>query len=147
MLYEKNSYLIGNLFEKIVFYELIHFLESAEGEKYCKKIEGVYYDYSYRENKEKIDQIDVLIALKSGRIIVIECKTGNMSADNAKSNKSTTYAISGVYGVPILVVPLKEKYDDKKFPNIEKAINAARKNKLEIYYLDNIKKIVEEYIN
>ena len=78
---------------------------------------------------------------------MIECKIGNMSADNAKSNKFTTYVISGVYGVPILVVPLKEKYEDEKFPSIQKAMNAARKNKLEIYYLDNIEKIIEEYIN
>ena len=156
--YTEKSFLIGTLFEKMVLYKLLEEVE-RDGNSYKDKIESIYWDFSYFDESEKykntaIDQIDILINLKSGRLIVIECKTGNMSSDNAKSTKYTTYAISGVYGMPILIVPLLlaeideniQADDFEEFKNLSKAKSAANRCNLKMYGIDGIKEILDTYI-
>ena len=142
----------------MVLYKLLEEVE-RDGNSYKDKIESIYWDFSYFDESEKykntaIDQIDILINLKSGRLIVIECKTGNMSSDNAKSTKYTTYAISGVYGMPILIVPLLlaeideniQADDFEEFKNLSKAKSAANRCNLKMYGIDGIKEILDTYI-
>jgi hypothetical protein len=94
----------------------------------------------------QIDEFDILILTKTGQLINIECKSGCMDGDVAKSTKYSTYAVSGVYGLPVLITPLtkneianlgslKEEY----YKAIKSSVNAAKRANLEVWGIDEIK--------
>ena len=100
--------------------------------------------HDWRE-EEKFCELDLVLLLRSGQTVVFECKSGFMSAENAKSREYTAYALGGVYGKPILITPLSkheavagEKSDG--YENITKAYSSARRAGLEVFHLDNLKK-------
>ena len=81
--------------------------------------------------------------LRSGQTVVFECKSGFMSAENAKSREYTAYALGGVYGKPILITPLSkheavEGVKSDGYENIIKAYSSARRAGLEVFHLDTL---------
>ncbi len=139
----------GKIFEDIVFFGLIDLIEKDQEIK--KKIVDVRKSYKVRDEKSKmIDELDIVITLKDGKLIVIECKTGSMTGDNAKSTNYTTYMLSGVYGMPLLIVPmikgkivleLKDKEDSYYY--CVKSVKSAIRCNLEYYGIDKLKDILK----
>jgi hypothetical protein len=129
----------GYILEDMLVYLLLKSIKDNNLEKY---VAGVYpsVKISDEENKGTIDEFDTLILTTTGQIISFEAKSGGMSADVAKSTNYSTYAISGVYGLPILITPRIKRNDnlDTENENISKAIGAAKRANLEIWYLDEI---------
>jgi len=106
-------------------------------------------------NNTQIDEFDVLALTKNGKLIVFECKSGSMHPDIAKSTKYSTYAISGVYGLPILITPLLKKEippssDFKKlgdkYDTIKASVASAMRAGLEVWGLDEIEDKLGNYI-
>jgi len=106
-------------------------------------------------NNTQIDEFDVLALTKNGKLIVFECKSGSMHPDIAKSTKYSTYAISGVYGLPILITPLLKKEippssDFKKlgdkYDTIKASVASAIRAGLEVWGLDDIENRLKKYI-
>ncbi len=102
-----------------------------------------------------IDEFDILILNKFGQLLNIECKSGGMTGDVAKSTKYSTYAASGVYGLPILLSPISIsdkneidtiKYSEESFKNIKKAVNSANNATLKIWGIDKIAENLEKYL-
>ena len=94
-----------------------------------------------------IDEFDILLLTKTGQLINFECKSGAMSGDNAKSNSYSTYAVAGVYSLPILVTPIlsQEKKDNNFFnDNVKSAIISADKANLDIWCIDEISDKLKE---
>lgn len=122
ILNNKNPF--GHMFEKIVahkIYEVIskendkfnivemrmnfrtYFNEYSESTKGVKAIDFDIRDYDFSTQK---DEIDIILLTNTGKVINFECKSGGMDSNNAKSTKYTTYRLSGVFGMPILMSPL-----------------------------------------
>jgi hypothetical protein len=120
-----------------------------------------------RTSKKEIDEFDIALLTKNGKFMIFECKSGGMDGDVAKSTKYSTYAVSGAYGLPILITPLlkneiiairkkstisgnfkeNSKYlKNDTYKNIRQAINSAIRAGLEVWGLDEIEKKLEKYI-
>ncbi|MBD3840093.1 MAG: hypothetical protein IE878_06900, partial [Epsilonproteobacteria bacterium] len=117
-----------------------------------------------RTDEKEIDEFDIALLTKNGKFMIFECKSGGMKGDVAKSTKYSTYAVSGVYGKPILITPLledeiiairkKSHLSDNAFEylkgdlykTIRQAINSAVRANLDVWGLDNIKENLEKYI-
>jgi len=78
-----------------------------------------------------------------------------MHPDIAKSTKYSTYAISGVYGLPILITPLLKneippspdfKNLGNKYNTIKASVASAKRAGLEVWGLDDIEKNLKKYI-
>jgi len=111
------------------------------------KIDGV--------NNTQIDEFDVLLLTKNGKLIVFECKSGSMHPDIAKSTKYSTYAVSGVYGLPILITPLLQSEIPPKgtfqnlgdtYSDIKASASSALRAGLEVWGIDEIATKIEKYI-
>lgn len=99
--------------------------------------------------KAAIDEFDILLLTKTGQLINFECKSGDMSGDNAKSNKYSTYAVAGVYGSPILILPaLEDDVKNKTFicDSIKSAYNSAKRANLTAWCIDEINSKLKEKI-
>jgi len=106
-------------------------------------------------NNTQIDEFDVLLLTKNGKLIVFECKSGSMHPDIAKSTKYSTYAVSGVYGLPILITPLlkeeippSDKFKDlgDKYSDIKASVSSALRSSLKVWGLDEIEEKLKKYI-
>lgn len=105
--YTKNkSTPFGYILEEMTYYVI-------KESKYFQNIQELktnvrlYNDEKIAEiNNTQIDEFDVLLLTKNGKLMVFECKSGSMHRDIAKSTNYSTYAVSGVYGLPILITPL-----------------------------------------
>lgn len=143
-------YPAGYIFEKIVAHKIYSIVKNNS------KIAGMvgslktYFNTDIIENNDgKIkDEIDIALLTDTGKIINFECKSGGMEGDNAKSTKYTTYRLSGVFGMPILMSPLyKDEFPDE---NIKarisqeqlkrqlQAVRAAKAAELEVIAIDEI---------
>lgn len=137
----------GYILEDMLVYLL---LESIKKNNLEKNIAGVYpstkISAGYMDSNKTIDEFDTLILTKTGQIISFEAKSGSMNSDVAKSTNYSTYAIAGVYGLPILITPRINESDnlDTNNKNISKAISAARRANLEVWYLDDITTKIKE---
>lgn len=107
-------------------------------------------------NNTQIDEFDVLLLTKSGKLIVFECKSGSMHPDIAKSTKYSTYAVSGVYGLPILITPLlKDEIPpsgnfnnlSKEYDGIKASVSSAVRAGLKIWGIDEIETKLKNYID
>lgn len=82
--------------------------------------------------RNSLDEFDLIVLTKKGKIVVFECKSGDMKGDVSKSTKFSTYSVAGVYGKPILITPLIESelkdFEDKKLnrPELESIKSALR---------------------
>jgi Domain of unknown function (DUF1887) len=109
------------------------------------------------ENKavghKQLDEFDILLLTKTGQLYNFECKSGGMSGDVAKSTKYSTYALSGVYGKPILIAPLIEtelKTLDKlsdDYNYVTAAIRSAKRATLEVWGVDGLVSRIDKKIN
>lgn len=99
---------------------------------------------------EIIDEFDILVLNKFGQIINFECKSGGMTGDVAKSTNYSTYAISGVYGKPVLITPLLQSdLTNSNYCNDEKiksAIKAAKRSNLECWGINKISDNLKKYL-
>ncbi|MGG7163507.1 hypothetical protein [Clostridium ihumii] len=137
-----NNYPAGYIFEKIVAYRIYDLIKNnckivgmeTSFKIYLKKID---------DNKNQIvDELDIILLTNTGKIINFECKSGGMKGDNAKSHKYTTYRLSGVFGMPILLSPLyfdEFNSDDEIIEKSLQALGAAKSAELEVFALDRIK--------
>lgn len=153
----------GYILEKLAGYKI---LELANG-KIADMTFGEKINHLRDEDKADeyhIDEFDIALLTKNGKFMIFECKSGGMDGDVAKSTKYSTYAVSGVYGKPILITPLLEKeieeirkesrLNDDKFKylkddlykTIKQAINSAIRADLEVWGLDKIATKLEKYI-
>lgn len=138
-------YPAGYIFEKLVFHKVYNEV------KYNKKIIQIVTSLKAKSkiNNERnciIDELDIALLTNTGKIVNIECKSGDMSGDNAKSTKYTTYSLSGVFGTPILASPLYG--DEDKNSNLKysfSAKGAAERAQLNILFFDSLDKI-KDYI-
>lgn len=104
-------------------------------------------------NNSHIDEFDIALLTKNGKFMIFECKSGGMEGDVAKSTKYSTYAISGAYGLPILITPLlQDEIDDidnldkDVYGYIQSSIKSAKKASLDVWGLDKIEEKLKKYI-
>jgi hypothetical protein len=106
-------------------------------------------DIQKSTRRASLDEFDVIILTKKGKIVVFECKSGDMKGDVSKSTKFSTYSVAGVYGKPILITPLIESelkdFEDKKLNRLElesikSAIRSAITADLDYYGIDKLSK-------
>ncbi len=135
----KAEYPFGYILEKMVFYVLY--------KNFHTKVQQIYASLRSYADGSQIDEFDIIILTKTGKVINFECKSGVMDGDVAKSTKYSTYAISGVYGLPILITPLLKQYK-KEFPfeNSCDAISAADRANLKVWFIDEIKTKLEDLL-
>ncbi len=101
-----------------------------------------------------IDEFDIALLTKNGKFMIFECKSGDMSGDVAKSTKYSTYAVSGAYGLPILITPLLQDeidtindLDKDIYGYIQSAIKSAKRAGLEVWGLDGIEEKLKKHID
>jgi len=145
-----KSYPAGYIFEKLTAYKIYDLIK---GNDKIVGMETSLKTYFIEEKESKtnkkdniIDELDIVLLTSTGKIINFECKSGGMKGDNAKSHNYTTYRLSGVFGMPILLSPLyyEETTDDFKDKNDElkhqfQALRAAEAAELEVFPIDGIK--------
>lgn len=141
-----KSYPAGYIFEKIVAYKIYDIIKDNPKIVRMETSLKTYFSKDENDNNKDniIDEIDIILLTSTGKIINFECKSGGMEGDNAKSHKYTTYRLSGVFGMPILVSPLYEKEaiekDLKKdvLKNSKQAYNAAKAAELDVCTIEKI---------
>lgn len=147
----KKGKIFGYILENMTFYRIIYIISR----EFQNEIADIRFDHSSYVNKENIDQFDILLLTKKGKLINFECKSGGMVGDNAKSNNYSTYAISGVYGTPVLIAPFYDcgikgniEYLDEKdlLKHIRTAYNSAKKAKLDICSVEELGKYLEKIL-
>lgn len=169
----KKGKAFGYMLEKMTLYNLIEVISKNSGIK--NVIADIDADISVDDgnssSNETVDQFDVMIATKYGKIIMFECKSGSMGGDTAKSNNYSTYAISGAYGMPIIVIPVINKKDvfkvvkfetnvlklnsretdvkgnENLYEQIEIAVESAERANLEVCCISQLECFIEKYIN
>lgn len=147
----KMSVPAGYIFEKLVAYK-IH--EVIKSEKYnINEMALSIKPYFNTENtsNDTVDELDIAILSNAGKLYNFECKTGGMEGDNAKSHNYTTYRLSGVFGMPILISPLFEteitdKEKMKVFGNQAAAIRSAERAELEYWCIDTIEERMKKLL-
>lgn len=150
----KQRYPAGYIFEKIVAYNIWKIIQEKPelNNKITSMALSQKVDFSEDttdNNLGIIDELDIVLLTKTGKIINIECKSGGMTGDNAKSHHFTSYALSGVFGTPIFASPLYENGEYKvkeTVDKLEKAFNAAEKAKLKTIRVDSLEKDITTII-
>lgn len=149
--FSKEEYPFGYVLEKMVGYTLLEAIKDKIVD--MSMSESLYFSdkkmqsASSKTGISSIDEFDIAILTKSGKLIVFECKSGAMDGDVAKSTKYSVYAASGVYGKPILVTPLldneiknlsEDTIKDSVFSSIKSAVYSANRATLEVWGLNEI---------
>lgn len=147
----------GYVLEELLFFRILEAIK-----KLRKSDEWKDYFIELRHNISPKDegtycQFDVVLLARTGQPIIFECKSSAISSDTAKARMYTSYAVSGVYGTPILVPPfLNEDYDEIKKALIqEKTIwskmkslyNAAKISGIRLWHLDEIEENIKTLYN
>ena len=171
----KNGKVFGYALEWMVFYRILTKIE--ESEKLFDNLADIDISVKIKktpkdnkENNEIVDEFDIFLVTKNGRVLIVECKSGGMTGDNAKSHHYSTYAVAGVYGAPVFICPIvnkevelpknKIKFTTKEMKNkdgnkienddvyeyINQALNSAKRANLEICYMKEIDKLIENYL-
>jgi hypothetical protein len=143
----KMSYPFGYIFEKIIAYKIYSFVKNKEN--VVSLATSLKIDFA-RDNSGGtiIDELDIVLLTVTGKILNFECKSGGMKGDNAKSHNYTTYRLAGVFGMPILVLPLfeDERKDISILSRCQQAACAAIRAGLDVWYLDEIESNLEKLI-
>ena len=146
----ETKYKLGYWLEYMLYYQLEMIIKDEEKyQDYFLEIgHSVKLDKENQEEedeKEKFSEFDVVLLSKSGQVIIFECKTGAITSEVSKARIYTSYATSGVYGMPILVQPYFEK-DERVENNKEKIWDkmnttrkAAQRAGMDIWCLDQLK--------
>jgi glutaredoxin-related protein len=145
-----RSQAFGYILEELTFYKLEKLLEPLIKKKKVTLV------HSLKIKNEKINDVtvaefDIALLANNGKFIMFECKSGGMTGDTAKARNYATYAVSGVYGLPILITPIISDEADKEvkdkilqddyydiYKNIKTAIASAERAGLDVWYLDNM---------
>ena len=158
-----RSQAFGYILEELTFYKIEELLKSQIEKKKVKLVHSLKVK-NEDINNVTIAEFDIALLTDSGKFIMFECKSGVMKGDVAKSRKYATYAVSGVYGLPILITPLiasetTENEDGKLESNITKdldidiykyikeATSSAKRASLEVWGLDEIEDKLKKYID
>lgn len=111
-----NGKVFGYILERLAFYKIIDILKNDK--KLIDKIADIEMSKKIKGDgqvdKHSLDEFDILLLTKAGKLVVFECKSGKMSGDNAKSTNYSTYRIAGVYGMPVLIDPLTKDLNTNK---------------------------------
>jgi hypothetical protein len=161
---KKQKKLFGYILESLAGYKIIEVAKDKIADiNFSEKIN--HLRKKDRTSEKEIDEFDIALLTKNGKFMIFECKSGGMEGDVAKSTKYSTYAVSGVYGKPILITPLLEKeieeirkeshlkdssfeyLKDDLYKTIRQAINSAIRAGLEVWGIDEIATKLEKYIN
>ncbi|PRR79329.1 hypothetical protein [Clostridium luticellarii] len=161
----KKSCPAGYIFEKIAGYKIYKALRNAKFKHNINQIAfSIKTQFDDRDDKVKkddkdnknkgysiIDELDIALLSSTGKLINFECKTGGMEGDNAKSHNYTTYRLSGVFGMPILISPLLEnerKHKEKieKFGKQCGAIRSAERAELYVWTIDKIEENLKDLL-
>lgn len=146
----KQRYPAGYIFEKIVGYNIWKKIKKnpkITSMALSQKIE--FSEDTTDNNLGIIDELDIVLLTNTGKIINIECKSGGMTGDNAKSHHFTSYALSGIFGTPIFASPLYENGEYKfkeTVDKLENAFSAAEKAKLKTVRVDSLEKDITTII-
>ncbi len=160
---KQQKKLFGYILESLAGYKILEVADEKIADiNFSEKIN--YLRKEDRVSEKEIDEFDIALLTKNGKFMIFECKSGSMEGDVAKSTKYSTYAVSGVYGKPILITPLLDKEivairdkshrNDDKFKylkndiykTIRQAINSAIRAGLEVWGLDKIEDNLKKYI-
>ncbi len=145
----ENNKAFGYILEKIAGYKI---LELAKN-KIADMSFGEKINFSEdKVDESHIDEFDIALLTKNGKFMIFECKSGVMDGDVAKSTKYSTYAVSGAYGLPILITPLLANEigsidslgDEYKY--IKSAVKSAKRASLEVWGIDELKTKLDKYI-
>jgi len=152
----QNEFPAGYIFEKIVGYRIYNAIKEQFKEDNNCKIIGMEMSLKVYDDKfsHATDELDIALLTNLGRIINIECKSGSLKGDNAKSHNFTTYTLSGVFGAPIFSTPFNSgeldsenticEIEDKDIMGkLKSACIAANKAKLYILYFNKLNEFVE----
>jgi len=164
---KKQKKIFGYILESLAGYKILKVAENKIADiNFSEKINHLRQDD--RTSEKEIDEFDIALLTKNGKFMIFECKSGGMGGDVAKSTKYSTYAVSGVYGKPILITPLLEKeiiairrkstlsqnykdefeyLKDDLYKTIRQAINSAIRAGLEVWGLDEIEEKLKKYID
>lgn len=144
----ENNKAFGYILEKLAGYKI---LEIAKN-KIADMSFGEKINFSEdKVDESHIDEFDIALLTKNGKFMIFECKSGVMDGDVAKSTKYSTYAVSGAYGLPILITPLLTSEigsidslgDEYKY--IKSAVKSAKRASLEVWGVDEIESKLEKY--
>jgi len=134
----KKQKVFGYILEEMLLYLLLKSIEENDlGDDIAALYPSTRITANYEPTDVTIDEFDTLLLTKTGQVICFEAKSGSMSGDVAKSTIYSTYAISGVYGTPVLITP-QVNTNDTINKNITKAVRAAERANLEVWYLKEI---------
>ena len=151
-----RSQAFGYILEELTFYKLKELLSKLIDKKKITLVHSLKVkDNSI--NNLTVAEFDIALLTNSGKFIIFECKSGVMEGDVAKARKYVTYAISGVYGLPILINPLLstenttsdivKDLDIDIYQYINKAKGSAKRAGLEVWGLNDIEGNLEKYID
>jgi hypothetical protein len=155
----KRSQAFGYILEELAFYRLKELLQSLIDKKKVTLAHSLKIKNT-NINNQTIAEFDIALLTDNGKFIMFECKSGEMTGDTAKARNYATYAVSGVYGLPILITPILSKEEDEElkdnilqddyydiYKNIKTAIASAQRAELEVWELDKIEDNLKKYID
>ena len=149
-----KQYPFGYILEKLAFYQFEKIV-SKNIASLAHSLKIIFNDEDTQKeiDHKTIDEFDIALLTKNGKFIIFECKSGGMGGDVAKSTKYSTYAVSGVYGLPILIAPLLESEIENlkklgdEYDAIKSAVKSAKRANLEVWGIDKIKEKLTTYIS
>lgn len=153
----KNQNKLGYWLELMLYYELESIIENKYQDYFLELGHSVKLEQQLQEKTEdeiedeeyqlgKFSEFDVVLLSKSGQVIIFECKSGAITSEVSKARMYTSYAASGVYGMPILVTPYLRKHIDDKVQNATEGVwgkmnttrKAAQRAGMDIWCLDQL---------
>jgi len=148
----------GYILEELTFYKLEDLLQALIKNNKVQLVHSLKIKNT-DINDVTVAEFDIALLTSNGKFIMFECKSGGMTGDTAKARNYATYAVSGVYGLPILITPILSTEIDKKiedeiindgyydiYKNIKTAIGSAKRAGLEVWGLDEIEDKLGNYI-
>jgi hypothetical protein len=146
----------GYILEELTFYKLEELLSKLIADKKVTLLHSLKVK-DMTINNLTVAEFDIALLTNNGKFIMFECKSGVMEGDTAKARKYVTYAVSGVYGLPILINPLlsTETTESELVKNLDidiykytnEAKGSAVRAGLEVWGIDEIATKLEKYIN
>ncbi len=167
-----NGKVFGYILEHMTLYKVLDVIKSNKRllENIADIDTSVKIKYETDKSKDKlglIDEFDILIVTKKGKVVMLECKSGGMSSDNAKSHKLFYLCSSRSLWCAYISVSIKdddvgkkETFDTKVivsgkkaceentdvYEHVRSAKYAADKAKLNIFYIDKIAEDIKKII-
>lgn len=144
-----RSQAFGYILEELTFYKLKESLGELIKDKKVMLVHSLKIK-DESNNNQTVAEFDIALLTNNGKFIMFECKSGVMEGDTAKARKYVTYAVGGVYGLPILINPLLSTESTKSdvvkdldidiYKYINEAKSSAKRAFLEVWGIDEIKK-------